>query len=163
MVNAGVRAKKMYHERMSQGLLDRGREGGGEGEGEVRITGKVYCVLEPVPRKMINNARWECLFVCLLNEPATCECISGTDLLSTETEVADPTLHLTQSQYTDTGPTSPSAGPITPGAWQDSHWSVNFEVTGMTQPRKIPSQKGFESGIFRCRVGRLNQKANEVV
>ena len=42
------------------------------------------------------------------------------------TEVADPTFYLTQSQYTDTGPTSPSADPITPGAWQGSHWSVNF-------------------------------------
>ena len=44
----------------------------------------------------------------------------------TEIEVADQTFHLTQSQYTDTGPTSPSADPITPGAWQGSHWSVNF-------------------------------------
>ena len=50
----------------------------------------------------------------------------------TEIEVADPTFYLTQSQYTDTGPTSPSADPITPGAWQGSHWSANFEVTGMT-------------------------------
>ena len=32
----------------------------------------------------------------------------------TEIEVADPTFYLTQSQYTDTGPTSPSADPITP-------------------------------------------------
>ena len=44
----------------------------------------------------------------------------------TEIEVADPTLHLTQSQYTDTGPTSPSTDPLTPGAWQGSHWSANF-------------------------------------
>ena len=44
----------------------------------------------------------------------------------TETEVADQTFYLTQSQYTDTGPTSPSADPITPGAWQGSHWSANF-------------------------------------
>ena len=44
----------------------------------------------------------------------------------TEIEVADPTFYLTQSQYTDTGPTSPSADPITPGAWQGSHWSANF-------------------------------------
>ena len=44
----------------------------------------------------------------------------------TETEVADPTFYLTQSQYTDTGPTSPSADPITPGAWQGSHWNANF-------------------------------------
>ena len=65
----------------------------------------------------------------LLNVPATCQCISGTDLLRqfyvlplpTEIEVADQTFHLTQSQYTDTGPTSPSADPITPGAWQGSH------------------------------------------
>ena len=34
----------------------------------------------------------------------------------TEIEVADQTFHLTQSQYTDTGPTSPSTDPITPGA-----------------------------------------------
>ena len=44
----------------------------------------------------------------------------------TEIEVADPTFYLTHSQYTDTGPTSPSADPITPGAWQGSHWSANF-------------------------------------
>ena len=44
----------------------------------------------------------------------------------TEIEVADQTFYLTQSQYTDTGPTSSSADPITPGAWQGSHWSANF-------------------------------------
>ena len=46
----------------------------------------------------------------------------------TEIEVADQTFHLTQSQYTDTGPTSPSADPITPGAWQGSHWNANTLV-----------------------------------
>ena len=44
----------------------------------------------------------------------------------TEIEVADQTFYLTQSQYTDTGPTSRSADPISPGAWQGSHWSANF-------------------------------------
>ena len=44
----------------------------------------------------------------------------------TEIEVADHTFYLTQSQYTDTGPTSPSADPRTPGTWQGSHWSANF-------------------------------------
>ena len=34
----------------------------------------------------------------------------------TEVEVADQTFYLTQSQYTDTGPTSPSTDPIMPGA-----------------------------------------------
>ena len=33
-----------------------------------------------------------------------------------EIEVADQTFYLARSQYTDTGPTSPSADPITPGA-----------------------------------------------
>ena len=76
----------------------------------------------------------------------------------TEIEVADPTFHLTQSQYTDTGPTSPSADPIMPGVWQGSHWSANFKVTGMTQPRKNPAQAGFEPGIFRSRGGRLTTR-----
>ena len=80
-----------------------------------------------------------------------------------ETEVADHTFYLTQSQYTDTGPTSPSADPIMPGAWQGSHWSANFEVTGMTRPGKIPSQAGFEPRAFRSRGGRLNHKASEAV
>ena len=54
----------------------------------------------------------------------------------TEIEVADQTFHLPQPQYTDTGPTSPGTDPITPGAWQGSHWNTNFEVTDLTQPRK---------------------------
>ena len=44
----------------------------------------------------------------------------------TEIEVADQTFYLTQSQYTDTGPISPSADPITPGAWHGGHWSAHF-------------------------------------
>ena len=63
----------------------------------------------------------------------------------TEIEVADQTFYLTQSQYADTGPTSPSADPITPGAWQGSHWSANFEVTGMTRPRKNPVANGIRT------------------
>ena len=63
----------------------------------------------------------------------------------TEIEVTNQTFHLTQSQYTDTGPTSPSADPITPGAWQGSHWSANFEVTGMTRPRKNPGASGIRT------------------
>ena len=52
-------------------------------------------------------------------------CSDNLTCCHTEIEVADPTFHLTQSQYTDTGPTSPSADPITPGAWQGDHWSAN--------------------------------------
>ena len=53
-------------------------------------------------------------------------CTDNFTCCHTEIEAADPTFHLTQSRYTDTGPTSPSADPITPGAWQGSHWSANF-------------------------------------
>ena len=74
----------------------------------------------------------------------------------TEIEVADQTLHLAQSLYADTGLTSPSTDPITPGAWQGSHWSANFKVTGMTRPRKNPAAVGLESGIFHSRGGRFN-------
>ena len=63
----------------------------------------------------------------------------------TEIEGADQTFYLTQSQYTDTGPTSPSADPIRPGAWQGSHWSANFKVTGMTRPRKNPAASGIRT------------------
>ena len=53
-------------------------------------------------------------------------CSDNLTCCHTEIEVADQTFYLTQSQYTDTGRTSPSADPITPGAWQGSHWSANF-------------------------------------
>ena len=53
-------------------------------------------------------------------------CTDNFTCCHTEIEAADQTFQLTQSQYTDTGPTSPSADPITPGAWQGSHWSANF-------------------------------------
>ena len=52
-------------------------------------------------------------------------CTDNVTCCHTEIEAADQTFHLTQSQYTDTRPTSPSADPITPGAWQGSHWTAN--------------------------------------
>ena len=77
-----------------------------------------------------------CKFVCLLVGCLTSQqqasvsqgriCSDNFTCCHTEIEVADQTFYLTQSQYTDTGPTSPSADPITPGAWQGSHWSANF-------------------------------------
>ena len=54
----------------------------------------------------------------------------------TEMEIADPTFYLTQPQYTDTRPTSPSADPVMPVACEGSHWSANFQVTGMRQTEK---------------------------
>ena len=72
-------------------------------------------------------------------------CSDNLTCCHTEIEVADQTFYLIQSQYTDTGPTSPSADPITPGAWHVGHWSANFEVTGMTRPRKNPGASGIRT------------------
>ena len=72
-------------------------------------------------------------------------CSDNLTCCHTEIEVADQTFYLTQSQYTDTGPTSPSADPNAPGALQGSHWSANFEVSGMTRPRKNPGASGIRT------------------
>ena len=63
----------------------------------------------------------------------------------TEMEVADQTFHLTQSQYTDTRPTSPSTDPVTPGAWHGSHWSSIFKSLVWLNPEKILAQSGYFS------------------
>ena len=78
----------------------------------------------------------KCLVVCLFVGCLTSQqhasvsqgriCTDNFTCCHTEIEVADPTFYLTQSQYNDTGRTSPSTDPITPGAWQGSHWSANF-------------------------------------
>ena len=65
----------------------------------------------------------------------------------TEIEIADQTFHLRQSQYTDTGRTSPSTNPITPGAWWiatgvpffKSHW---YDSTPKKSRRKRNSNPG---------------------
>ena len=59
----------------------------------------------------------------------------------TETETADQTFCLRHSLYTDTGPTSPSADPITSDAWQGQPLEYQFEVTDMTRPRKRATAK----------------------
>ena len=92
------------------------------------------------------------VFFWLLKVPATCYSVSQGRICSengtcchTEMQVADQTFYLAQSQYTDTGPSCPSADPITLGAWQGSHWSTHFQVTGMTRPRARSTR--IESGI----------------
>ena len=85
--------------------------------------------------ELMCNTRF-CSYVCWLVGCLTSQqhvCVSQGRICSdnftcchTEIEVADQTFYLTQSQYTDTRPTSPSADPITPGAWQGSHWSASF-------------------------------------
>ena len=53
-------------------------------------------------------------------------CTDNFTCCPTEIEAADQTFYLTQSQYTDTGPTSPSADPITPGAWHTRKDEISF-------------------------------------
>ena len=53
-------------------------------------------------------------------------CTDNFTCCHTEIEVEDQTFYLIQSQYTDTRPTSPSADPIMPGAWQGSHCRANL-------------------------------------
>ena len=69
----------------------------------------------------------------------------GTQKKKKKIEVGDSTFHLTHSQYTDNGPTSSGTDTMTPGTWQGSHWSANFEVTGMTQPQKNPGTSGIQT------------------
>ena len=101
-----------------------------------------------------NRVQWRGLFVCwLLNVPQQASvsqgriCTDNCTCCHTEIEVADQTFHLIQSQYTDTGPTSPSADPITPGAWPGSHWSANvlshrYDSTPKKSRRKLDSNPG---------------------
>ena len=83
------------------------------------------------PCRLVNEEAELLLVGCLTSQQQASVsqgriCSDNFTCCHTEIEVADPTFYLTQSQYTDTGPTSPSADPIMPGAWQGSHWSANF-------------------------------------
>ena len=106
-----------------------------------------------------------CLFACCpSNILAYLRYGSAQTIARAEIEIADQTFYLTQAQYTDTWPSSPSTDPIPPGTWQGSHWSANFEVTGLTPPGKIPkAQAGIEPRVCLSRGERLNQQANEAV
>ena len=53
-------------------------------------------------------------------------CSDNCVCIHTEIAVADQTFYLTQSQNTDTRPTTPNADLLMSGTWQDSHWSANF-------------------------------------
>ena len=66
---------------------------------------------------------WVCTFGCLTSQQHASVsqvriCSEKCTCCLAETEVADQTFHLTQSQYTDIRPTSPSTDPISPDAWQ---------------------------------------------
>ena len=93
-----------------------------------------------------------CLFVgCSTSQQhATCVsqgriCADNFTCCHTEKEVADQTFYLTQSQCTDTGPTTPSGDPIMPGAWQGSHSSAIFLSHWYDSTRKNPVASGIQT------------------
>ena len=115
----------------------------------------------------LSSGMWSPSGVCLLVGCLTSQqhasvsqgriCSDNCMCCHTEIEVADQTFRLTQSQSADTRPTSPSADPITPGAWQGSTGVPIFKLLVWLDPQKILAQAGFEPGIFRSRGGHLNQ------
>ena len=141
--------------------LEGGGEGGREGGGIMK-------------GGQVQTRNRQGLFVCWLVGCLTSQqhasvsqgriCSDNFTRCHTEIEDADQTFYLTQSQYTVTGPTSPSADPITPDAWQGSHWSANFEVTGMTRAGKKNSNPGssaLEVDALTTRpTRRLNRQGN---
>ena len=104
-----------------------------------------------------------CLFACLTSQQHASVsqgriCTDNFTCCHTEIEAADQTFYHTQSQYTDTGPTSPSADPITQVPGRIATGVPIFESLVCLDPEKIPSQTGFEPGIFRSRGGRLTTR-----
>ena len=98
-----------------------------------------------------SNSLKNSLFVgCLMSQQHACVsqgwiCSDNCSCYHTETEVSDQTFNLTQSQYTDTGLTSPSADPVNPGAWQGSHWSAIFSTYWYDSTWKNPVAKGIRT------------------
>ena len=91
-----------------------------------------------------------CLLACLTSQQHASVshrriCSDSFTCCHTEIEVADQTFYLTQSQYTDTLPTSPSTDPVTPGAWQGSHWSAIFVSHWYNPTRKNPVASGIRT------------------
>ena len=121
----------------------------------IKSKSNLFFSLMVIVSSAVHSDQTKGLFVCWLVACLTSKqhasvsqgriCSDNLTCCHAEIEVADQTFYLTQSQYTDTGPTSPSVDPITPGAWQGRHWSANFEVTGMTRPRKNPGASGFRT------------------
>ena len=100
-------------------------------------------------KSLFNSQRRQLLFVGGLTSQQHAQgriCEDSFTCCHTETEAADQTFYLTQSQYTHTGPTSPITDPIMPGAWQGSHCSAHFKVTAwFDSTRKNPCASGIRT------------------
>ena len=77
-------------------------------------------------------------------------CFDNCTCCHTEKDVADQTCYLTQSPCPDTGPTSPSADPLMPGACQGNHKSTTHFLSHWYDP--ITESKVWSPGPLLSRV-----------
>ena len=85
-------------------------------------------------------------------------CSGNCTCCHTETEVADQIFNLIQSQYTDTGPTSPSADPITSSAWQGSPWSTLSHWYDLTRKKKKRRKRESNPGSSALKANALTTR-----
>ena len=116
-----------------------------------------------------------CLFFCLASQQHASVsqgriCSDKFTCCHTEMEDAHQTFYLTQSKYTDTRLTSPSADPISPGEWQDSHWSAIFFFSHWCDStRKIPKRESnpgssaIEADALTTRPTKVGEKVDETI
>ena len=99
---------------------DDGGGGGGGDDDDVMMMMMTTMMIMMTTTMMMTFVCW--LLACFTSQQHASVsqgriCSDNFTCCHTEIEIADQTSHLTQSQYTGTGQTSPSADPITPGAW----------------------------------------------
>ena len=135
---------QMYHQlRYQQTTVFRLRTGRYRLRFHLHCLGLTYipgCKCETAPKTPVL-----CLLVsCLTSQQHSVSqgriCSVNFTWCHTEIEVADQTFHLTQSQYTDTGPTSHRADSITPG--RVATGVPIFKSTPKKSPRKRDSKPG---------------------
>ena len=98
----------------------------GSCERQSQPTEEMCFPLGPIPKGDTVGRLYNLYVACLSSQQRASVsqgriCSDNFTCCHTQVEAADQTFYLTQSQYNVTGPTSPSADSITPGAWQGSH------------------------------------------
>ena len=112
---SGLSTKKVAKDGWGRGGGRGRREGGGgrEGRGGVSWLLNVSVLCKELFVGRLTSQQHVCVSQGRI-------CSDNFTRCHTEIEAADQTFHLTQSQCTDTGPTSPSTDPVTPSAWSDN-------------------------------------------
>ena len=130
--------------------------------------------LQPTNKQQHPPSRWPqgqgdiyCWLLAYSTSQHHCWCISLTDLLwqlhmfHTETEVAGQIIYLTQSQWTDTGQTSPSADPIRQLDWQGNSLEYQFWRSWCDSTRKnLHGEIGTRAQVWRSCDGLLSARSS---